>query len=72
MGVDHQIAYNFERPMLVTNTGGLPEIVPDKKVGYVVNPVPGDIVNASTLKKLIKVFEISEFISFLVIDKNEA
>ena len=32
----------------------------------------GDIVNASTLKKLIKVFEISEFISFLVIDKNAA
>ena len=30
-----QIAYNFERPMLVTNVGGLAEIVPDKKVGYV-------------------------------------
>ena len=30
-----QIAYNFERPMLVTNTGGLPEIVPHGKVGYV-------------------------------------
>jgi len=33
-----QIAYNFERPMLVTNTGGLPEIVPDGKVGFVVEP----------------------------------
>lgn len=30
-----QIAYHFERPMLVTNVGGLPECVPDKKVGYV-------------------------------------
>jgi glycosyltransferase involved in cell wall biosynthesis len=30
-----QIAYHFEKPMLVTNVGGLPEIVPDKKVGYV-------------------------------------
>jgi D-inositol-3-phosphate glycosyltransferase len=30
-----QIAYHFEKPMLVTNIGGLPEIVPDKKVGYV-------------------------------------
>lgn len=30
-----QIAYNFERPMLVTNTGGLAEIVPHNKVGYV-------------------------------------
>ncbi len=41
-----QIAYNFERPMLVTNTGGLPEIVPDKKVGYVVQPISNDIVDA--------------------------
>jgi glycosyltransferase involved in cell wall biosynthesis len=30
-----QIAYHFEKPMLVTDVGGLPEIVPDKKVGYV-------------------------------------
>ena len=33
-----QICYHFERPMLVTRTGGLPEIVPDGKVGYVVEP----------------------------------
>ena len=30
-----QIAYHFERPMLVTNVGGLSEIVPHNKVGYV-------------------------------------
>lgn len=30
-----QIAYHFERPMLVTDVGGLPEIVPNNKVGYV-------------------------------------
>ncbi|MCE9540149.1 MAG: glycosyltransferase [Bacteroidetes bacterium] len=30
-----QIAYHFERPMLVTNVGGLPEIVPNNIVGYV-------------------------------------
>lgn len=30
-----QIAYHFEKPMIVTNVGGLPEIVPDNKVGYV-------------------------------------
>lgn len=41
-----QIAYNFERPMLVTNTGGLPEIVPDKKVGYVVEPSGKEIADA--------------------------
>lgn len=35
-----QIAYHFEKPMLVTHVGGLPEIVPHEKVGYVteVNP----------------------------------
>ena len=32
-----QIAYHFNKPILVTNVGGLPEIVPHKKVGYVVN-----------------------------------
>ncbi len=30
-----QIAYHFSKPMLVTRVGGLPEIVPDGKVGYV-------------------------------------
>ena len=30
-----QIAYHFERPMLVTDVGGLAEIVPDGQVGYV-------------------------------------
>jgi len=30
------IAYHFNKPVLVTNVGGLPEIVPDGEVGYVV------------------------------------
>jgi glycosyltransferase involved in cell wall biosynthesis len=30
-----QIAYHFEKPMIVTNVGGLPEIVPDDVVGFV-------------------------------------
>ena len=33
-----QIAYHFEKPMLVTNVGGLEEIVPHGKVGYAVSP----------------------------------
>ena len=41
-----QIAYHFERPMLVTNVGGLAEIVPHGKVGYVVQPEAADIANA--------------------------
>lgn len=30
-----QVAYHFDKPMIVTNVGGLPEIVPNGKVGYV-------------------------------------
>ena len=41
-----QIAYHFEKPMLVTDVGGLAEIVPDGKVGYVVNPVESEIADA--------------------------
>ncbi|MEZ4949846.1 MAG: glycosyltransferase [Saprospiraceae bacterium] len=32
-----QIGYHFEKPMVVTKVGGLPEIVPHGKVGYVVD-----------------------------------
>lgn len=41
-----QIAYHFERPMLVTDVGGLAEIVPHGKVGYVVKPNADDIADA--------------------------
>lgn len=33
-----QICYHFNRPMLVSNVGGLPEIVPHDYVGYVCDP----------------------------------
>lgn len=41
-----QIAYHFERPMLVTDVGGLAEIVPHGKVGYVVKPDVAEIADA--------------------------
>ncbi|MGP8213993.1 MAG: glycosyltransferase [Bacteroidia bacterium] len=41
-----QIAYHFEKPMLVTDVGGLSEIVPNGKVGYVVQPDAGAIAEA--------------------------
>lgn len=47
-----QIAFHFERPMLVTNVGGLPEIVPDGKVGFVVAPDARQIADA-----LVRFFE---------------
>ena len=41
-----QIAYHFETPMLVTNVGGLAEIIPNGKVGYVVDVDPTKIADA--------------------------
>jgi len=41
-----QIAYHFERPMLVTDVGGLSEIVPDGKAGFVVDPEPNAIAKS--------------------------
>lgn len=41
-----QIAFHFEKPMLVTDVGGLREIVPDRRCGYVVKPDPKEIAAA--------------------------
>lgn len=41
-----QIAYNFCTPMIVTEVGGLPEIVPDDKVGYVCPPTVEGVADA--------------------------
>jgi len=42
------LAYHFEKPMLVTNVGGLPDLVPNKKVGLVAEP------NAATIAAKIE------------------
>lgn len=47
-----QVAYHFEKPMVVTNVGGLAEVVPDGKVGFVTAPDPTEIANA-----IIRFFE---------------
>lgn len=64
-----QIGYHFEKPMLVTNVGGLAEIIPDGKVGYVVEPYPEQIA-----EKLIDFFENhrnDEFIENVLIEKKK-
>ena len=40
------LAYHFEVPMIVTNVGGLPALVPDGKVGLVCEPNPAAIAEA--------------------------
>jgi glycosyltransferase involved in cell wall biosynthesis len=39
------LAYHFEKPMVVTNVGGLPSLVPHHKVGVVCEPNPQAIVD---------------------------
>ena len=41
-----QICYHFNKPMLVTNVGGLSEIVPHNVAGYVVEPQPQEIADS--------------------------
>lgn len=41
-----QIAYQFSTPMIVTDVGGLKEIVPDGRVGYVCRPDADSVADA--------------------------
>jgi D-inositol-3-phosphate glycosyltransferase len=41
-----QVAFHFEKPTIVTNVGGLAEIIPDKVCGYVVEPNATAIADA--------------------------
>lgn len=64
-----QVAYHFNRPMLVTNVGGLPEMIPHGKVGYVVEPDAREIADA-----LVDFYENSreqEFIPFVEEEKKK-
>lgn len=54
-----QIGYHFNKPMLVTNVGGLSEIIADKKSGYVVAPDPVNIADA-----IVDFFENSRKMEF--------
>lgn len=49
------LAYHFEKPMLVTNVGGLPDLVPDGKAGLVAEAEP-----ASIAAHIIRLYELGE------------
>lgn len=62
------LAYHFEKPMIVTNVGGLPAMVPDYKVGLVAEP------NAASLaEKILEYFEKGEnyFLPHLIEEKKK-
>lgn len=61
-----QVAYHFEKPILVTNVGGLGEIIPNGKVGYVVEPNPSAIADS-----LVDFYENDRFGAFVEGVKEE-
>ncbi len=45
-----QIAYNFDRPVIATDVGGLAEVVIDNKTGFIVPPENPDALSKSILR----------------------
>jgi len=64
-----QIAYHFNKPMIITNVGGLAEFVPDGKAGYVVNPEPSEI--AAAIIRFYHENRESEFSANAIIEKRK-
>jgi glycosyltransferase involved in cell wall biosynthesis len=62
------LAYHFEKPMIVTNVGSLPTLVPHEKVGLVCEPEPAPL--AATIQRY---FELGEqhFIPHLRAEKEK-
>jgi glycosyltransferase involved in cell wall biosynthesis len=62
------LAYHFEKPMLVTNVGGLPDLVPDGKVGIVTEPDAKSIATG-----ILKLYDAGEnyFLSNLREEKKK-
>ncbi|MEO7485963.1 MAG: glycosyltransferase [Ferruginibacter sp.] len=62
------LAYHFEKPMIVTNVGGLPSLVPDDKVGLIAEP------NAESIAaKITEFFQKGEahFLPHLIEEKKK-
>ena len=64
-----QIAFHYNKPMIVTNVGGLSEIVPHKKVGYVVDTCPEKI--AAAIDDFYVLQNEKEFVENIVEHKKE-
>ncbi len=62
------LAYHFEKPMLVTNVGGLPDLVPDGKVGLIADPDAQSIA-----EKIIELYKLGEahFLPYLREEKKK-
>ncbi len=64
-----QIAYHFNKPMITTDVGGLAEIVPDGKVGYVIQPNIGLLADA--INQFYEEKKETEFVDNVIIEKQK-
>lgn len=64
-----QIAYHFNKPMIVTNVGGLKEMCPDSKVGYVVEPNPQAV--AKGINRFFKNVNIEDMTQNIIEEKKK-
>jgi glycosyltransferase involved in cell wall biosynthesis len=64
-----QIAYHFEKPMVVTNVGGLAETIPDNKAGFICEPEPGAI--ATVVEKYYRDQREEDMTAALRIEKQK-
>jgi len=62
------LAYHFEKPMIVSNVGGLPNLVANEKAGLVVEPEPTSIADA-----ILRYYELGAdyFIPHLRVEKQK-
>ena len=64
-----QVAFHFEKPCLVTNVGGLGEIIHDSKMGYAVEPHADAIAKA--LKDYYQSDRQAAFTEYLIKEKKK-
>ncbi|MDQ3141398.1 MAG: glycosyltransferase [Bacteroidota bacterium] len=62
------LAYHFEKPMIVSNVGALPRLVPHNKVGLVCEPDPQSIANS--IQEYFRIGE-AHFLPYLRIEKQK-
>ena len=62
------LAYHFEKPMIVTNVGGLASMVEQEKSGLICEPNPSSIANT-----ILKVYQLGEqhFLPFVRVQKEQ-
>jgi len=65
-----QLAFGFNKPVIVTNVGGLPEAVADGQTGYIVAPQDPDAISAAVIR-FFEENKADEFIANVEAEANK-